>query len=538
MTRLFDLLALIYKRTVVFFMRIILPFLFVLAMISTSALTDDISEETYFIGDNVLVNIFAVSVFVFFLIRLGKSGAGKFLGNKKCTGALLVILAIIAFAWVYMSRYTPRSDQMAVYAGVRAIREGDFSGFAKGEYFSKYPHQMGLVYLYCLWSFIFGAQNLLAFQCLNALGVICFYKKLGDICVHLGMGEAYRGYMLIFGIVFYPLVMYSSFIYGNVLGLAFSVAAIDYEIRFLKNDNKFCGVLSILFIMLGIFAKKNYEIFLLAMLILAVFEIAKKKRTLGFVYIVCLVAVLLVNSAVLEKITYRITRIENEGAMSSWSYVAIGLLEGPRANGWHNNFEAYSYEESGYNADVQKELALSSIKWSCGQFIQDPGYALEFFLLKTASQWNNPTFECHWINQVCDYEAGQNKIVKEINSPKAGEFEYGYLDIIMLIVLLGAMLFFWLSDEYDNGELILATVFVGGFLFHLLWEGKAQYTLSYFVLLFPYATCGYKKLGSTPNRKKMLLFAICAFVAIAVIGSNYSLLVEDSIRWNQYITGA
>ncbi|WP_185752400.1 hypothetical protein [Butyrivibrio sp. AE2032] len=541
MTRFLDHIISAYKKIVVMLMRIMLLFIFVVSFVSTSTLTDDISETTLFIGDNILVNILVIAAGIVALVILMKTGfTPKIVENKRCLWGIAIIFAV-GLTWIVTSRYTPRSDQMAVYAGVEALRQGDYSSFVKGEYFSKYPHQMGTIYIYFLWSLIFGTRNVLAFQLLNLLAVVLFYKKLGDICIHQGMDTKYRMYLYLLGIAFYPLIMYSSFIYGNVLGLALSVAAIDYEIVFLKNGSKLCGIMSLLAILVGIFAKKNYAIFLMAMIIYAIFETIRNKKLLQAAYTGLLIVVLLTNSLILEGITYKITGIENDGAMSSWSYVAIGLQEGPRANGWHNDFEANSYQESGFDADKQKEIALSSIKYSLGQFVSDPGYAKEFFLLKLASEWNNPTFECHWINQVCDYEEAQSNLTKEINSYSASGIEYSYLDAFMILILIGAIALFWLKDEYGLTQLILATVFVGGFLFHIVWEAKAQYTLSYYVLLFPYAASGYsciidciKHRNSIPKRRLIGLL-VCTCLISLCIGGDFRSLVRDTESWHNYV---
>ena len=39
-------------------------------------------------------------------------------------------------------------------------------------------------------------------------------------------------------------------------------------------------------------------------------------------------------------------------------------------------------------------------------------------------------------------------------------------------------------------RLLLPTIFIGGFSFHLFWEAKSQYTITYFVLLIPYCAKG------------------------------------------------
>ena len=44
-------------------------------------------------------------------------------------------------------------------------------------------------------------------------------------------------------------------------------------------------------------------------------------------------------------------------------------------------------------------------------------------------------------------------------------------------------------------RLIPAVIFIGGFLFHLFWEAKSQYTAFYVLLLIPDAVRGIKKAG-------------------------------------------
>ena len=39
-------------------------------------------------------------------------------------------------------------------------------------------------------------------------------------------------------------------------------------------------------------------------------------------------------------------------------------------------------------------------------------------------------------------------------------------------------------------RLLLPMIFIGGFIFHLFWEAKGQYTITYFVLLIPYCAKG------------------------------------------------
>ena len=43
-------------------------------------------------------------------------------------------------------------------------------------------------------------------------------------------------------------------------------------------------------------------------------------------------------------------------------------------------------------------------------------------------------------------------------------------------------------------KLIFVITFIGGFLFHLVWEAKGQYTIIYAYLMIPYMLRGYQLL--------------------------------------------
>ena len=63
------------------------------------------------------------------------------------------------------------------------------------------------------------------------------------------------------------------------------------------------------------------------------------------------------------------------------------------------------------------------------------------------------------------------------------------------IILFGVICYIILGfKEIKLKELLYAIVFIGGFIFHLIWEAKCQYTITYFVLLIPYFVIGYYKL--------------------------------------------
>ena len=68
------------------------------------------------------------------------------------------------------------------------------------------------------------------------------------------------------------------------------------------------------------------------------------------------------------------------------------------------------------------------------------------------------------------------------------------MNILQTLILFGTIMYILIdSKKIKFKELIFAIIFIGGFVFHLIWEAKCQYTITYFVLLIPYSIVGYKK---------------------------------------------
>ena len=66
-----------------------------------------------------------------------------------------------------------------------------------------------------------------------------------------------------------------------------------------------------------------------------------------------------------------------------------------------------------------------------------------------------------------------------------------YLNIFESVVYLGTLAYIFFTGRHTKlHRLLLPTIFIGGFIFHLFWEAKGQYTITYFVLLIPYCVRG------------------------------------------------
>ena len=496
-------LLMIYQVIVANIYQLIVGILLVLAMFFTCYI--DIDEKTYFVVDSAGKNIISLILLMIVLCLLSRStriqefcskieSDGKLF--RKCRRILLFTIFGISVFWLLATQYTPGSDQVTLQNAVSYLRDQDYSLFAIDGYLSENVHQLGYVWICYMLSFIIGSRNYVALQLLNAAGIVLFYSSLVSIGAHMKMSRVQQLAILCAGIFFFPLLMYSSFIYGNICGLAFSVAAIRKELDFFEKRKKTDLILAAASMTLAIIFKSNSLIFMIAMIILAIAESIHKRRILFLVIPVLLIAGFLIESNGIRTYFEKVSNTTLNGS-SYWGYVAMGLQRAEnKAPGWYNGYVYDSYVASGYNKEVQESMAKEEVRGLLKEFIMHPGDASVFFFEKTASEWNNPTFQCYNIIQWRDSRIERSDWALKFVSANGADTGTKYLDIIQFFLLTGAFFYcmlFWKERSFFV-SLGLIIAFIGGFLFHLFWEAKGQYTLPYFSLLMPYAVAAYSKI--------------------------------------------
>jgi len=466
----------------------------------------------------------------------------------------------LAVFWVLSTQYRPGADQAQVQKAVYMLHIRDYSLFAEDGYLAQYPNQLGLVWFSYLLSLFFGSYNYLVFQLCNAAGVAVIEQKLADIGGHCGLKRTEQLAVIAVSILFFPLTMYSSFIYGNILGLACSLAALEREMNYFENNRKRDLLFSAVLIALAVQLKSNYLIFLIGMVIYAGAEMIKKKHVRWILVPAVLILCHAAANMTVMTVSEHISGYTMDQGTSPWSWIAMGLQDGKRAPGWYNGYNSSSYKENGYNKALQAEAAKESIRESVELLLEDKWEALEFFTKKTASQWNNPTFQAFWNVQIRSSALTQTEWTWEFTNVQGTHRWTEFLNLLQFVILSGALLFcaFGRNQSEPERSLVLPMIFVGGFVFHLVWEAKCQYTISYFVLLIPYAVAGFKAfmqgmtvilrgerkcsikmLGKTVIEKQ---FPTLVFVLILINlniclygGGKLEYLSEDTVDYLEYL---
>ena len=495
-----------------------IAYLFFIALFSTCFISADEGEFTYYTGDNPLLNlIFLAGIFLLVIwwntSSMQKEISAKLdndetLYNRLRSFLLLVIFSVCAL-WVLHTAYIPRADQYQIQKAAHMLQQGNWFPFLQDGYLARYPHNIGLTLMTCLASFLIGNYNYAALQLLNALYILWFCHTMERVCGLMGMSRLNRLVLMGAYILFFPFLMYASFIYGTIPGLSLALYAFYQELLFFRKGEVKHALYSAFFLLLSMVFKANCMIFGIAMLIHCGFAFLESARARGSLPALpfrklLLLALLMIFSFILQArlpvfIARQITGAPLDAPSSSYSFIAMGLRDDSmHAVGWYDGFERSSYNESNGNTEMQAAIAKASIKESISRFLEDPQYAFTFFHRKTASQWNNPTFQGFWIVQTMRSRITPAPFLWHFTGVHGADSAAVFLNILQQAILMGCLLsvlFQGSSSEHSLHHLFFAVTFLGGFIFHLFWEAKCQYALPYFVLLLPYAVMGYSGFG-------------------------------------------
>lgn len=384
-------------------------------------------------------------------------------------------------------------DQYFVFYGAKEFLEGDYTRWQPGGYLHMYPFQNTLMLFYTVFHLIFGEQALLAVELFNLL---CWYLGILAVC---GLAKSYFGeaaakwtYVALLG--FLPMWGYVTYIYGTVPGLCCALWGIRMERKFEETRKDRYLLASGVLLMLAVMWKNNYLIFAVAVMIM-VFLFALREKTLkplwGIAWILALYFLGIKGTlALIEHVTGQ--EMTNGIPMIAW--VAMGLRESNIAPGWFNMYTEKLYETCDYQGSAMIQPAMEEIQRNFALFSQQPDYALRFFSRKLSSMWNSPMLEGMSIITKRNSTGALSYTVKDIlyNGGIANSILLLWQDVVQSVLLFGLLLFLVFDKKklkLENSCMIIAVL--GGFLFHIFWEGKCQYTLPYYILLFPFSIQGY-----------------------------------------------
>jgi hypothetical protein len=365
------------------------------------------------------------------------------IGERFRRGLLLFTLGFVfglGVLLILFGRTVPAADALSVYnAAAEWILGNTDIIHPTASYLSYYPQQIGLMAFLELLLRIWNLTGLSApawhFIKLVYVCLLCGAIWFQYLSLQYLWPENYKKISCCYLVLVccnLPMIMYSSFVYGEIpsfaalsvgcylllrlLGSAsLDSASLDssYRDNISRNDAPsvtthgpaphmlcriiFTGFGSILFLTLSVMLRKNSLVPVIAVLLVLLFEALRPGRNgkmrLGLLIMAVCLAVTSVNVLPLtQKIYEKKTGNTLSSGVTAMSYLAMGMQEAPRGCGWYNGFNIDTYDAAGMDTALANEISRLAINERLVYFREHPGYTADFYLHKHLSQWADGTY--------------------------------------------------------------------------------------------------------------------------------------------------
>ena len=451
-------------------------------------------------------------------------------GEKFRRGLLVFTLTfvfVIGVLLILFGRTVPAADALSVYnAAAEWILGNTDIIHPTVSYLSYYPQQIGLMAFLELLLRIWNLTGLSApawhFIKLVYVCLLCGAIWFQYLSLQYLWPENYKKISCCYLVLVccnLPMIMYSSFVYGEIPSFAALAVGCYLLLRLLGSSSRmlFTGLGSILFLTLSVMLRKNSLIPIIAVLLVLLFEALRPGRNgkmrLGLLIMAICLAVTSVGILPLtQKIYEKKAGNTLSSGVTAMSYLAMGMQEASRGCGWYNGFNIDTYDTAGMDTALANEISRLAIDERLAYFREHPGYTADFYLHKHLSQWADGTYASRQAT-LATY-GGRSSFFKEVYE---GSLSGGYIEWCNAwqnVLYLGVMVFCidslkkrrkskvvgHMADQTaghttgctaDRLYVYVGLIAVlGGFLFHTFWEANSRYIFSYSLLLMPYCGAG------------------------------------------------
>lgn len=461
------------------------------------------SEVILYQADNVALNIFFTAIFGVFVFAMKKKYDFFAKVNMKITEVLMVAFVLICgFIWIFSVTSVPAADSYNIFESATQAAHGNYSSFTNGStfynsdyyngysYFNFYPFQLGFVFICEIIYRIFGTSTAMPVQVINVLCVAAAYLAVAKITKLVFKRRAieFIAILLLAG-CFQP-IFFCTFSYGNIIGMCCALWATYFLIRYFQSEKYLLLIPCALLLILSTLAKYNNLIYLVAFVIVLIVHTVKRKKwqSIAFALALCIAVI---GSSNLVILSYeKRAGVDYPNGISQIMYLEMGLNESYMASGWYNGIALENYKNNNLDNSLANEQASRGVSERLSYMASNPEYGADFFNKKLLSQWNEPTFESIWVSEVKSHYYDLNGIGNSMYNGSLGQFFELYFGFYMqiLYILFAVGMFCLITKRKVNIQTaILPLVLLGGLGYHLLFEGKSQYILTYIILMIPTA---------------------------------------------------
>lgn len=257
--------------------------LFGLAAASLIARMDLLDVSTLAEGKALRVGISLPELLLFVVLTALLAGLCRLLrglDDQKKTNRLIAGAAVLEFAlalwWVFSQQIYPANDQETVWKMAEALASGDFSAYAPDSYgwtyFQTCPYQGAMALFMEPFIRLFGNGALRAWSLFGAISAPACLLALCCIVREFGAKPRTQLLCAVLCLLFVPIPMYASFVYGTLPAPAMVLWGGYGLLRFIKGGKSSWLALPFVLFPLAVLAYQSALIFIIAVCIVAAFS--------------------------------------------------------------------------------------------------------------------------------------------------------------------------------------------------------------------------------------------------------------------------
>lgn len=481
----------------------------------TSKITNDLTEVIIIKPTGMLtmiiVAMMAVGIYVVSNI-FGKINIKKNYIKIIMITLLVVLYMSLQFIWIKYIDLQPLADQKFTYEfAIKMYDSADLAEFDH-KYFELYPQQLNLAFIWSRIFRLFNSKSYHIIQLLNVVGNAITLVMILLITKELGTKYKVNSvFSIILYLLFLSISALSTFVYGDEMGLGLALISVHLIMKYRNSQKKIWGICSAVSMALGYLFRMNNLIFIIAIAIYLLLDIietkAQERNVKNYIKKTCvlilLIAISIAPGYIIKNHFVSKYNLNKNHKFSAIGYVTMGMTQGNRGNGWYNENEA---QVSWQQTEVAKTIYKNMLKERVTYLVKNPAYTIEFYIKKLASMWTENTYDALWSNLSFNNarEITDNDIIKD-NNLLAKENNIAILQKAMIFNLFICVSIAIIQNRknIDNDLLLLLLIFVGGFLFHIIWEAKSRYIIPYIVSLMPLASIVIQTKRKEANKNKI-----------------------------------
>lgn len=496
----------------------------------------------------IFFNFYTCIVIALFLIVLKKIFNLKINISENIYLLIIFIIPIlIGLISNFIFGYKSQTDALMCYEIAQFLNEGNSLTNAMllgDKYLIMYPFQYGFISILRLLELIVGDYCIFAYQCIQILfsGIanVLLYKcitlkKHSDIKVKI--------IFCLLSILWIIPYLYAPYVYGMSLGLSLSIISFYYFSKYNITHNKLQLIISIIILIVAIAIKMNYAILAIAYLLYFIFLYHDKIKAKIINISIAILAILVglnINGFMANVIDgtnlgkgiplmgwlVMSSPNKNEGNTRWFSYANPGY------------YNAYIYEvmlEADYDSQIASKIINADLLETIDYIKNNPQKSLSYYWYKFAGTWDSSDFlTSSFMTGEGDYDPN-NSFVQSLDDGLLRIIIDQVTNIGSVIILLGTVVYLYKHRKHVDNLSVIPIWFIGGFIYHMLFEAKATYVYPYITILLPLATLGIIELIDNWIMKerinnKIIIVSTILFVSLIIVVNNqkYPLFCYES----------